>query len=263
MTDRNFTRAPSKAQHNQKTLDFINKSRAIHGDKFSYEKTVYINSKTKIVVTCNECGSDCLVTNSNHIYNKTGCRYCRDQKSRLTQEQFIKRAKKVHGNKYDYSKTKYRTTDEKVIITCPIDGHGDFRITPNNHIRLKVNCPKCALKRSKWGKSDFIRSSKRHNNGLAVLYIIKCFNEKESFYKFGITSRSVKRRYAGVTAMPYNYEIVYETKNNPSIVYEMEKEIRDKLCEYLYKPSIFFKGHTECFDDLKPVLGILKQLSRM
>jgi len=46
---------------------------------------------------------------------------------------FIQKAIAVHGNKYDYSKTVYVKSNAKVIITCKI--HGDFEITPNNHLR--------------------------------------------------------------------------------------------------------------------------------
>ena len=57
-----------------------------------------------------------------------------------TTEDFIKDARKVHGDKYDYSKTRYVKSSLKVTITCPI--HGDFWQTPNNHLR-GTGCPKC------------------------------------------------------------------------------------------------------------------------
>ena len=52
---------------------------------------------------------------------------------RLTTEEFIERAKKVHGEKYDYSKVKYINTDTKVCIICP--EHGEFWQTPDNHLQ--------------------------------------------------------------------------------------------------------------------------------
>lgn len=67
--------------------------------------------------------------------------YMKREKYRLTTEDFIKRAKKVHGDKYDYSKTKYVNKRTKVIITCPI--HGDFEQNPHNHISQKQGCPIC------------------------------------------------------------------------------------------------------------------------
>ena len=43
---------------------------------------------------------------------------------RLTTEEFIEKARKIHGDKYDYSKVEYKSATEKVIIICPI--HGEF-----------------------------------------------------------------------------------------------------------------------------------------
>lgn len=42
----------------------------------------------------------------------------------MTTEQFIKEAKKIHGDKYDYSKVEYNGNKTKVCIVCPI--HGEF-----------------------------------------------------------------------------------------------------------------------------------------
>ena len=46
---------------------------------------------------------------------------------------FIENAKKVHGDKYDYSKVQYVDSDTKVCIVCPI--HGEFEQFPGNHLR--------------------------------------------------------------------------------------------------------------------------------
>lgn len=53
---------------------------------------------------------------------------------------FITKARNVHGDKYDYTKTKYVKSYLKVTITCPL--HGDFEVTPNNHLRGN-QCPEC------------------------------------------------------------------------------------------------------------------------
>lgn len=61
---------------------------------------------------------------------------------RLTTEEFIERAREVHGEKYDYSKVDYTTRDTKVTITC--HEHGDFEQKPSHHISNKNRCPICA-----------------------------------------------------------------------------------------------------------------------
>ncbi len=56
---------------------------------------------------------------------------------------FIKKAKNVHGDKYDYSKVEYINSQTKVCIVCP--EHGEFWQTPANHIRGN-RCPMCSNK---------------------------------------------------------------------------------------------------------------------
>ena len=57
-----------------------------------------------------------------------------------TTEEFIKQARIVHNNKYDYTKTVYINNKNKICVICPI--HGEFWVTPNNHLKGQ-NCSKC------------------------------------------------------------------------------------------------------------------------
>ena len=52
---------------------------------------------------------------------------------KVTTEDFIARARAVHGNKYDYSKTKYINKDTKLCITD--ETYGDFWMLPHNHLK--------------------------------------------------------------------------------------------------------------------------------
>ena len=58
-----------------------------------------------------------------------------------TTQQFIKEAKLIHGDKYDYSKVNYINTHTKITIICK--KHGEFEQTPYGHINKKQNCSKC------------------------------------------------------------------------------------------------------------------------
>ena len=60
---------------------------------------------------------------------------------RMTTDEFIGKAVKVHGERYDYSKSLYVRAIDKIIVTCVT--HGDFSVTPNKHL-MGRNCPKCA-----------------------------------------------------------------------------------------------------------------------
>ena len=54
--------------------------------------------------------------------------------------EFVVKAKKVHGDRYDYSSVEYVKAIEKVTIICK--EHGAFEQTPNNHLRGK-GCRAC------------------------------------------------------------------------------------------------------------------------
>lgn len=60
---------------------------------------------------------------------------------RLTTEEFIKKAKEKHGDKYDYSKVDYKDNRTKVCIICP--KHGEFWQLPPSHLRCRCSCRKC------------------------------------------------------------------------------------------------------------------------
>ena len=121
----------------KKTEQFIEEARQIHGDKYDYSKVVYLNNRTKICIICPEHG-EFMQTPANHLKGQ-GCPFCVGN-VKLTTEDFIQRARKVHGDKYDYSKVNYIKNSTKVCIICPI--HGEFWQTPNNHLNGH-NCPKC------------------------------------------------------------------------------------------------------------------------
>lgn len=63
----------------------------------------------------------------------------------LTTKQFIEKAKKIHGNTYDYSLSEYVKSIKPVIIICNI--HGQFYQKPNDHISDKNGCPKCKFEK--------------------------------------------------------------------------------------------------------------------
>ena len=124
---------------------FILKAREIHGWKYDYSKVEYINSRTKICIICPEHG-EFWQTPHSHLQGR-GCPKCKLQNATLTTEEFIRRAKEMHGDKYDYSKVVYKKNNEKVCIICP--EHGEFFIYPKGHINKGKNgagCPLCGEK---------------------------------------------------------------------------------------------------------------------
>ena len=123
--------------------EFVKKARLVHGEKFIYDKTDLNNrdSKGRVIITCPIHG-DFLQTPGSHLAGR-GCNLC--SKPVYDTESFINESKKVHGDRYDYSKVKYIDSHTKVCVVCP--EHGEFLISPNNHLRGK-GCKQCAIEKN-------------------------------------------------------------------------------------------------------------------
>ena len=141
------------------TETFIQKARAIHGDKYDYSLVAYINARTKIKVICPIHGIF-EVRPLRHL-NGQNCPLCVKQNSFSTREEFIEKAKKIHGNKYDYSFVIYISSRTKVKIICPI--HGIFEQIPNSHL-LGKGCIKCSKKYTLTKDEFIVKSKEIHNN---------------------------------------------------------------------------------------------------
>lgn len=128
---------------NKKDL-FIEKANKIYGDRYDYSKVEYINQQTKVCIICPEHGEFWVKPLIFLSKRYKGCPNCLKEYFRKKQnEKFIKQATEIHSGKYDYSKVKYIKSREKVCVICP--EHGEFWISPNNHL-LGKGCPKCAGK---------------------------------------------------------------------------------------------------------------------
>lgn len=118
------------------TEKFIQKAREVHGDKYDYSKVEYKNSREKVCIVCPEHG-EFYQKSAGHLTGY-GCPKCGN--TRLTVEEFIKKSKKVHDDKYDYSKVEYKNSSTKVCIVCT--EHGEFYQTPSGHLHGR-GCAKC------------------------------------------------------------------------------------------------------------------------
>ena len=200
---------------------------------------------------------------SNH-FRGSGCCDCgiiaSISKRSLTTIEFIDKSNIVHGNFYDYTKVNYTVNSCKVLISCP--KHGDFYQTPMDHLAGK-GCPACADNLKGWTKTDFKNLCIKNNKGLGTLYVIRCFNGSESFYKIGITSRTTKLRYRNKSEMPYSYEIIHELIFDADTIYDLEHDIFRNLVDYKYEPLISFGGQTECFSRIDYLESYFEYLSEL
>lgn len=123
----------------------IQQARAIHGDKYSYVRESFISVVKKMSIVCPVHGVYHMTLN-NHVHGGAECKPCalakRGESHRKTLDSFVEDAKKVHGNRYDYSKVVYEGNKKKITITCA--KHGDFKQEPSSHLSGR-GCPKCGL----------------------------------------------------------------------------------------------------------------------
>ena len=82
--------------------------------------------------------------------------------TRKTNEEFINEARIIHGDRYDYNLVKYVTSKVKVSILCSI--HGVFEQTPDSHLNMKCNCPKCVNNVKLTTKEFITRAKETHGD---------------------------------------------------------------------------------------------------
>lgn len=157
----------------------------------------------------------------------------------------LKELKSVHGDKYDYSliHLDYIGAHSKVRIICSY--HNEFIQSVSSHLS-GTGCPGCS-EGTGWSKTDFVKYSNLKTQGKVHLYVIKCFNKDEEFYKVGLTGRSINKRFKSKKYMPYKYEVLYDFLLDAASAWTLEKNILKTFAQYQYIPKIFFGGYTECF----------------
>ena len=230
----------------------IQEFQSIHNTKYDYSLVEYSTMHTKVKIICSIHGEFEQTPNA-HIRQKQGCKKCatilNSNSKKSNTLDFIKKSKEIHKDFYDYSKVLYgKNAHEKVEIICK--EHGSFYLTPNSHLSKKTKCPKCMKRHTGWTKTSWKESCK---DKVAKLYIIKCYNDVENFYKIGITNKNtIEERFYHKSLMPYKYEIIkiIESKEDPIYIYELERSLHKIHSSIKYEPKIKFAGSTECFSEI-------------
>lgn len=137
---------------------FIIKAKKKHGNKYDYSKVEYINNHTKICIVCQKHG-EFWQTPEQHLKG-CGCPSCIGRNK--TSEGFVEKLKKIHGDKYDYSKAEYKNNKTKICIIC--EKHGEFLISPVNMLH-GAGCHFCYKESLLLSKTEFIEKAKEaHGN---------------------------------------------------------------------------------------------------
>ena len=216
----------------------------IHANKYSYNNATYQNDRSKIVITCSLHG-DFNQRVGHHLQGR-GCPECGKilagfKNSTIlssTTEDFIKNSIRVHVDKYIYSKVNYVNMDTKITIVCP--KHGEFEQVPRSHLSGH-GCPNCAIYGFNPSKS-------------AILYYIKIIQDKNTYYKIGITNNDLKLRFKS----DMQYITVLNIKkyvNGVDAYIEEQRILKEHFDDrYIGPPILRYRGNTEIFT--KDVLNL-------
>jgi len=225
------------------TEDFIEKSRKVHGDKYDYSISVYVLDDVPLNIRCPIHG-DFSMTPDAHKHSQ-GCSKCanvsRSKKHSDTLEDFVRKAKLTHGDKYIYSEVDYVGSKSKVKIICPSIGHGAFYQQPDNHIEGQ-GCPIC-------------QPGGFNSKLMGYVYVLQAGN----ITKVGITNKLPEQRCKKVSDFSKkSFEVVTSYHLEGCEARRLEKSALLWLAENYEKQEDKFNGSTECFLDVDLTALIFK-----
>lgn len=117
------------------TEDFITKARKVHGDRFDYSQTNYVNNKTPVTIVDPVYGPFEIIP-ANHLRGFSNTTKIKNSPE-YRKQNFVKKARIVHGNRFDYSQVIFKTgvkSTHQVLIKDTITGKEFFQ-TPQYHLK--------------------------------------------------------------------------------------------------------------------------------
>ena len=231
--------------------DFIKDAQIIHKDKYDYSEVKYMGNKVKVKIYCKKCNTYFYQTPNSHL-NGAGCPTCfnkkRGDEKRKTTENFIKQAKSIHGDDYDYGRVKYINCNHKVEIFCK-RCNTIFLQDPKSHLE-GIGCPIC--KSSKGEKK--IREWLSIKN---VMYVRQkrfkgCKNKQQLPFDFYLPDYNSCIEYQGVQHYkPIKIwggeKALKENQLRDQIKRDYCKEYNIKLIEIKYNENIEKRLESELF----------------
>ena len=105
---------------------------------YDYSKIDYNGCHSLVEIICKDHGN--FFKTPRELLKGYGFPKCNNYNLKLTTEKFIRNAKLIHNNKYDYNNSIYVNSRTKIEIICP--NHGSFFQLANNHL-CNHGCPNC------------------------------------------------------------------------------------------------------------------------
>lgn len=201
------------------TEEWIKRAKKVHGDKYIYDRVKYINQNCSVEIICPIHGNFKQMA-ALHIQG-CGCPKCNGG-VKITKDDFIEKAQKIHGDKYDYTKFNYINAKTEGLIICPI--HGDFLQTPDAHLRGQ-GCPKC-----KSSKLENILMKFFEKNNINYTYQYKLKDDKVLFCDFLLNEYNIIVECQGEQHfIPTSFD---KDKNKEKCEETYEKVVRYDILKY-------------------------------
>jgi hypothetical protein len=231
-------------------VEFIEKSHKIHGYLYNYDKVIYKNRYTNVIITCKEHGEFLQKPNSHFL--GYGCSKC-SGKIQSNTEEFIEKSKLIHNNIYNYKKTIYIDSMKKVIIIC--NEHGEFSQTPNSHLSGR-GCKKC---NSSKGEIKIENILKENNVKYIPQYSFQDLYYKQILYfDFAIfINNKIKFliEFNGEQHYKFN-NFMHKTKENFEIC-KYRDQLKVYYCKYNNIPLFTIKYNDNLNDKMNEILDII------
>jgi hypothetical protein len=147
-----------KCSSSKTTSGFVEEATAVHGNKYEYDLVDYKHSEIPVTIGCKTHG---FFSQTPHSHLKGyGCYTCGrlslGDKTRMSKEEYLTKARETHGDKFDYSLMKYVALNKHITIVCP--AHGEFTQRADGH--LKYGCEQCYYDEKLLSQDEFITKAK-------------------------------------------------------------------------------------------------------
>lgn len=224
------------------TLEFIEKAQCVHENKYDYSLVDYETARGKVTILCLEHGPFQQIA-QNHLFGN-GCPVCGVKRNGLfNSDEFIDKAKDVHGDLYSYENCFYKCCRASVTIRC--FSHGEFTQKAANHLQGQ-GCPVCAKKKRL----------------ISLDILIKKFNEIYNYYyDYSLVDyRGRLRQIKIICPLHGIFETTpdYHLRNVGCSQCRPKSKPERKIAELLSKNFVLFKQQ-KTYEDLRGISGKLLQ----
>jgi very-short-patch-repair endonuclease len=211
----------------RRSNDFIKKSKSKFGDKFDYERVIYINNSTNVNIECNEHGLIQIIPTV-HLKSNTGCSKCSvettKEKQKLNIDDILGRFYEKHGDRYNYSNINYINYNSKIEIIC--NEHGSFYQSPKRHLNGS-GCPRCIMS---IGECEILNILKKNSIKFETQFKFDdCFLKKPLRFDFYLPESNILIEYDGI--QHFKPLLIFGGEKSFNLQLEKDK-IKNEYCKY-------------------------------